>query len=120
MTEETGPEPDATQASLRPEPDATQAVHLEPVSPQAGHPGPGSPPAVHREPGSRSRSHRRLRPPRTDLGPATRNHAVRVLLPYRPLHPIPAQSVGTKAAPRRRPGGGSPRPADRPGVGGDE
>ncbi len=99
MTEETGPEPDATQASMRPEPEATGAY--ERPEPEAT----------------------RLRASRTDLGPDTRNHAVRVLLPLpaAPLDPAAAgrggESCVSAAAWSRFP----PRPADRPPrVCGDE
>ncbi|XGU19505.1 transporter substrate-binding domain-containing protein [Rhodococcus sp. 3Y1] len=95
MTEETGPEPDATQASMRPEPEATGAYE---------RPEPEATGAYERlEPTSAQiREPRRPRPPP---------------LPAAPLDP--AAAGRGEAASRRRPGRGSPRPADRPRVCGD-
>ena len=97
MTEETGPEPDATQASMRPEPEATGAY--ERPEPEA------------------TGAYERLEPTSAQI---RGYHALRILLPDRPLHSIPPQPVGAKATSRRRPGRGSPRPADRPRICGDE
>ncbi len=84
MTEETGPEPDATQASMRPEPDATQAVHREPDSTQA----------VHREPDSTQAS---VRPEPEATGA------------YERLEPTSAQIRGTTPSASSSPTGRSTR-----------
>ncbi|GAA3170856.1 hypothetical protein GCM10020255_059510 [Rhodococcus baikonurensis] len=116
MTEETGPEPDATQASMRPEPDATQAVHREPDSTQAVHREPDSTQASVRPEPEATGAYERLEPTSAQLRGTT---------PSASSSPTgrSTRSRRSRSGRKLRLGGGLvevPRPADRPGVGGDE